>query len=160
MGANGNSHPPKPDESARAEILRAAHQDILETWVRPLIGAEDPVGAIARILRGLTERQIESAFGPGCPLHDLAREMSPIDPEFRGRIEEVYRLWRGAIAEALERGRAARTVRKDANARAAAIFVVASYEGIVGLARLTRDPGVLQAASGELVSYLEDLRAR
>ena len=40
----------------------------------------------------------------GCPLNNLAQEMSPLDPRFHDRIQRLYALWRERFAAAVERG--------------------------------------------------------
>lgn len=153
-------HFPDKDALGYAVVEEVIRAEVLETWVRPLIGAEDPIRAIQGILRGLAEKKSEAACRCGCPLNNLAQEMSPLDEGFRMRIEAVFKLWRGAVAEALERGRIAGSVRKEVNARTAAAFIVASFEGITGLAKNAQDPSVLHTAGAGLVFYLESLRAR
>jgi len=50
----------------------------------------------------------------GCPLNNLAQEMSPLDNAFRRNIEKLYNAWRLRIADAYSSGIQADNVRKDA----------------------------------------------
>src|SRR4030095_12733229 len=66
--------------------------NIQEFWVNPLARATDPVPAILKIRREEIE---ECSCKPamlrlGCPLNNLAQEMSSIDEGFRARIEGIY----------------------------------------------------------------------
>ena len=58
-----------------------------------------------------THSMNEQACQCGCPLNNLAQEMSPLDEGFRQRIQAVLEAWRGGIADILRRGQASGTVR-------------------------------------------------
>ena len=62
----------------------------------------------------------------GCPLNNLAQEMSPLDEGFRARINGIYHDQRRAIKEALERGIEAGNVRKNVVPERAAAFRLVS----------------------------------
>jgi TetR/AcrR family transcriptional repressor of nem operon len=94
----------------------------------------------------------------GCPLNNLAQEMSPLDRRFRQEIEAICREWRSGLATALERGKAEGSVRSDVDSAAVAAFLVASIEGSYGLAKGTKDGGILRDNFGMLEYYLEKLR--
>jgi hypothetical protein len=96
----------------------------------------------------------------GCPINNLAQEMSAIDEDFRIRLEAVFRGIIANIAGALRRGKADGVVRADVDCDAAAIFIFAGIEGIIGLAKSTRSADLFEAATKEAESYLETLRRR
>ena len=131
---------------------------LLERWgvAEPPTG--DPVTALQRILRGraasLTTREVEL----GCPLNNLAQEMSPLDQRFRRGVNATFDIWRDAVAKDLERGQAEGTVRKDMDARQVAGFVVASIEGSFGLAKSAKSASMLRSNLEVLSSFLETLR--
>jgi TetR/AcrR family transcriptional regulator, transcriptional repressor for nem operon len=131
---------------------------LLERWgvLEPPTG--DPVTALQRILRGraasLTTREVEL----GCPLNNLAQEMSPLDQQFRRGVNATFDIWRDAVAKDLERGQAEGTVRRDVDARKVAAFVVASIEGSFGLAKGAQSAAMLRSNLEVLSSFLESLR--
>jgi AcrR family transcriptional regulator len=131
---------------------------LLERWgvLKPPTG--DPVTALQRILRGrmanLTAREVEL----GCPLNNLAQEMSPLDQRFRRGVNATFDIWTGAMAKDLERGQAEGTVRKDVDARKIAAFVVAAIEGSFGLAKGAQSAAMLRSNLEVLESFLESLR--
>jgi hypothetical protein len=95
----------------------------------------------------------------GCPLNNLAQEMSPLDERFRRRIAVVFEAWIESFAQALERGRADGTVRRDVDARKVATFVVSSIEGSFGLAKTAKSALLLRENFEVLREFLETLRA-
>lgn len=131
---------------------------LLKRWgvLEPATG--DPVSALQQVLRGraagLTTREVEL----GCPLNNLAQEMSPLDQRFRQGVNATFEIWTGAVAKDLERGQAEGTVRKDLNARKVAAFVVAAIEGSFGLAKGAQSAAMLRSNLEVLSSFLESLR--
>ena len=131
---------------------------LLERWGVSEPSTGDPVTALQRILRGraanLTPHEVEL----GCPLNNLAQEMSPQDQRFRRGVNATFDIWRDAVAKDLERGQAEGTVRKDVDARKIAAFVVASIEGSFGLAKGAQSAAMLRSNLEVLGSFLESLR--
>jgi TetR/AcrR family transcriptional regulator, transcriptional repressor for nem operon len=131
---------------------------LLERWGVLEAPAGDPVTALQRILQtrsaGLTTREVEL----GCPLNNLAQEMSPLDQRFRKGVNATFDIWTGAVAKDLVRGQAEGTVRRDVDARKVAAFVVASIEGSFGLAKGAQSAAMLRSNLEVLSSFLESLR--
>jgi AcrR family transcriptional regulator len=131
---------------------------ILDRWLRPLERAEDPISTIVQILRGFTAEKLREACEFGCPLNNLAQEMSSVDEGFREKIHRIYRLWRDGFADALRRGQENGCVRSDIDPAKVGAFVVAALEGGVGMAKNAQDPDLLLACGQSLVGYVESLR--
>ena len=131
---------------------------LLERWgvLEPPSG--DPITALQRILRGrvanLTSREVEL----GCPLNNLAQEMSPLDQRFRRGVNATFDIWTDAVAKDLASGQAQGTVLKDVDARKIAAFIVASIEGSFGLATGAQSAAMLRSNLEVLSSFLESLR--
>jgi AcrR family transcriptional regulator len=130
------------------------------TWVEPLEHSADPIKDLQRLLRRMADDG--PGFGVslthGCPLNNLAQEMSPLDEGFRRRLEGIYAAWRLAFKTALANGIKAGTVRKDVSPAKVAAFLVAAIEGIIGTVKNAQDPRLLRDAGGALLDYLESLR--
>lgn len=131
---------------------------IVETWIQPLEESDDPIAALSGLVSGMSEEQVAQMCDCGCPLNNLAQEMSPVDDEFRERIAAVFSLWREGIADRLRRGQSDGLVRQDLDCDQVAGFIVAGIEGASGLAKNARDPKVLHACIGAMTAYLETLR--
>lgn len=95
----------------------------------------------------------------GCPINNLAQEMSGLDEGFRERLNNFLTLWRDSIDSALQRGQRDGTVRGDVDTSEAAIFIVAAFEGAYGVAKCAGSTEILQTCLNGLVSYVESLRA-
>jgi AcrR family transcriptional regulator len=133
---------------------------LLQRWLGLLDQqAGDPLTALQGVLRqraaSLTADEIEF----GCPLNNLAQEMSPLDERFRRLVDATFETWRKGFARALERGQAEGSVRQDVDARKVAAFLVAAAEGSYGLAKSANSRTMLRSNLETLATYLDSLRA-
>lgn len=132
---------------------------LVERWLAPLTDTDDPITALQRAVRRYIRTDIASGhWVQGCPMNNLAQEMSPLDEGFRTRLDAFYATWRDAIATALKRGQRAGTVRPDVNVRGAATLVVFSQMGIWGTGKYSQDPKLMTQAGEALCAYLDTLR--
>jgi len=132
---------------------------IQQTWVKPLLDANDPITAFKNVIMQSGEEITEEDIQCGCPLNNLAQEMAPKDEGFRSRVEAVYRSWRKGIESALAKGQKNGTVDKEINVVSVATMIVASLEGCMGLAKNAQSKKVLFQCGRSIVDYLETLRA-
>jgi hypothetical protein len=138
------------------EVIR---QRILQRWGPALEETENPITHLIEKLRYEAKyRWPLEALRVGCPVNNLANEMSPIDEGFRQRIEQVFQDWRGIIARLIQRGQKSGHVRVDINASQVATFFVAAVEGTIGMAKNAQDPKLLQNNFTMLQTYLAALR--
>ncbi len=129
-------------------------------WIEPLAHhAGDPISCITECIRAAAERIDDRTLQLGCPLNNLAQEMSPIDEGFRQRIGAVFEQWRLALADALAQGVKCGAVTADIDPEVVAAFLVASLEGCLGMAKTAQDRQVLLACGSGIIDYLERLRA-
>jgi TetR/AcrR family transcriptional repressor of nem operon len=128
-------------------------------WLLPLQQSEDkdPIDALIDIVQSIPAqpRDLKS----GCPLVNLAQEMSPLDEQFRTRLEAMFRAWREAVAMALRRGQSQGTVRRDLVPDEAASFLIAMVEGYEVLAKNAQDVKVWNQGIRNIVGWLHSLRA-
>lgn len=149
-----------PDKAAlgRAVVDEVVRRPVLEAYLGPLEAAEDPLEAIQDSLRRRAGDFDVMGIDYGCPLNNLAQEMSPVDERFRRRVASALQAWTDGYARALERGQAAGTVRRDVKARDVAAFLVASVEGSFGMAKNAKSVTLLRANLEMLASFLDTLR--
>jgi len=132
-------------------------QRIQQAWLDPIEEAENPIDALLGILNTQGENLRGEMMEAGCPLNNLAQEMSPLDEGFRIRLAAVFDRWRAGIAQALEKGKERNQVAEHVNPTGVATFFVAAIEGFVGLLKSSHDTSILSAGA-ELAGYLEGLR--
>jgi AcrR family transcriptional regulator len=132
---------------------------VRDRWLLPLERSKDkdPIDALIGILQAIPTRPRD--VRAGCPLVNLAQEMSPLDEQFRKRLERLFLAWREGIATLLRKGQARGTVRRDLNADEAASFLVAMVEGYEVLAKNAQDVKVWEVGIRNIVGWLKSLRA-
>ena len=130
--------------------------DLRGKWLRPLLKGKDPIDALIGIVQGESVRP-EDVRG-GCPLNNLAQEMSPLDEGFRKRLAMVFHAWQEGVAAALHEGQTQGRVRRDAEPSEAAGLLIAMLEGYVSLAKNAQDAKVLKAGIRNIVGWLRSLR--
>lgn len=129
-----------------------------KTWISPLEQCADPVDCLQGMIASRFKDMTEQDLLLGCPLNNLALEMSPIDEGFRRRVEFVYDRWTQALAAILARGQGSGSVRRSIDPFKVATFIVASIAGIRSLAKTCQNHAVLEASAEALIDYLETLR--
>jgi AcrR family transcriptional regulator len=139
------------------EIVKAY---VEQWWLKPLAQVEDPLEGLAQVIQERLSSAIPEMLRLGCPLTNLALEMSPIDEGFRERLEAIYRLWRKGLARSLRTGQQHGKVRGDLDADEAATFIIASLQGAFAQAKVAQSLDVFQDCMGGLSHYLTSLRPR
>ncbi len=138
------------------EVIRGM---IHQVWLEPLADAEDPLAHMIHFLENMGSLIGDDIITYGCPLNNLAQEMSPLDEGFRLRLDHLYQEWRQGLQRALERAREQGHIRKDIDCGPLAAFVLASLAGCIGVAKNAQSMDQLQICGRGLVDYLRSLRA-
>jgi TetR/AcrR family transcriptional regulator, transcriptional repressor for nem operon len=130
-----------------------------DRWMLPLQRSKDknPVDVLAAIVQALPARPRDAKSG--CPLVNLAQEMSQLDEQFRKRLERIFHAWQEEIAAALRRGQSQGTVRSDLVPEQTASFLIAMVEGYEVLAKNAQDAKVWNMGIRNIVGWLGSLRA-
>jgi TetR/AcrR family transcriptional repressor of nem operon len=132
---------------------------IREQWVKPLGTEGNAVDIIKGTIRTAAQSAIhDKLIAKGCPLNNLAQEMSPIDEGFRSRLEGLFAQWMSAFTRVLERGQEEGTVRGDINAEHTAQFVVAALEGVASLVKNNPNVEFAMGHLDTLFLFLDSLR--
>ena len=129
----------------------------LNKWLIPLQRGKNAIDTLIRIVQATSVRR-EDVKG-GCPLVNLAQEMSPLDEQFRKELERIFLGWQDGIARALRRGQAQGTVRRGLVPEETAGFLIAMYEGYTLLAKNAQDANVWNVGIRNIVGWLRSLRA-
>ena len=130
-----------------------------ERWLLPLQRSKDndPIDALIGVVRAIPARPRD--VRNGCPLVNLAQEMSRLDEQFRKRLERIFHAWQEGIATALRRGQSQGTVRRDLDPEETASFLIAMVEGYEVLAKNAQDVKVWSMGISNIVGWLSSLRA-
>jgi TetR/AcrR family transcriptional repressor of nem operon len=125
-------------------------------WLIPLENCVDPIETLIGTVQELSV-QPEVVRG-GCPLINLAQEMSPLDAGFRQRLATIIRNWQDGVAAALLDGQKHGKVRRDLDPAQAAGFLIAMVEGYGALAKNAQEAKVMEEGIRNIVEWLRSLR--
>jgi TetR/AcrR family transcriptional regulator, transcriptional repressor for nem operon len=127
-------------------------------WERDYEKEKNPLQAILDSFEGGIRFLEQQPVNLGCPLNNLAQEMSPMDRGFRDKTRRVFEKWmriyEGALRAAKKRG----LVRKSLNTREAAFSLVAMVEGTLSLAKNSQDPKDLWTGLRSVRDYFRGLK--
>ncbi len=131
-------------------------------WIEPLHSFTDPLEGIHTLFLQ-NQNACEIAWGDeilvlGCPVNNLAQEMSPIDEGFRKRIEGIFQYWKAALSDVLKKGQQQGIVDLSINIEDSALFILIIIEGAWGLTKVHQDKEIYFSCGRELKRYLETLR--
>jgi len=127
-----------------------------DRWLHPMQSEGEAIDILIGVVRGLPTRHAD--VRESCPLLNLAQEMSPLDEQFRKRLERIFLAWQEGIATLLRKGKSQGTVRRNLNPDETASFLVAMVEGHASLAKNAQDAKVWEVGIKNIVGWLESLR--
>jgi TetR/AcrR family transcriptional regulator, transcriptional repressor for nem operon len=149
-------HFPDKKSLGLAVVEERVGRMVIEGIIEPVRSAERPIQALLDLL-GDRCHEAEERIKLGCPLNNLMQEMSPVDEDFRTRLNRVLAAWQEAFDEALRRAQRAGEVHRDLDCRAAALFIVSAWEGCVGVAKNMQSVDAYCACLSQLQAYVAGL---
>jgi TetR/AcrR family transcriptional repressor of nem operon len=137
-------------------IIDRVFEGFIERTLEPTFADEsgDPVAQIHAFLDRVLDHQRKSNCTGGCPMGNLASELSDVHEGFRQRLARVFGEWRSRLARALERGRNSGRISGDCEPATVAQFLVASLEGAILLTKVTKDISVMEDCVDQLKHHL------
>lgn len=116
---------------------------------------DDPIERVFKLLDQYRKMLQVTEFSHGCPIGNLAIELTESHPNSRDLIAENFDNWLRAVEQCFRE--AARRLPEDAEPKRLATFVLTTMEGAVMLARTYRDFRAYDAAITCLRDYVERL---
>ena len=152
----------KSKEDLGYAILDRMLQAFVERTLEPAFAdaVADPVVQIKEFLDRVLDNQRQRSCIGGCPIGNLASELSDVHEGFRQRLAGMFLQWRVTLAEVLARGQESGRLRSGLDPASAAEFLVAALEGAILLTKVTRDISVMERCVTELKQHLTLYEAR
>jgi TetR/AcrR family transcriptional regulator, transcriptional repressor for nem operon len=146
----------KSKEDLGHAILDQIVDGFLERTLAPCFADPDgaPFGQIRCFLDRVLEAQRERNCVGGCVIGNLASELSDVHEGFRTRLATLFTAWQARLAAALESARRRGELVPGSDPETMARFVVASLEGAILLAKVSKDIRMMEQCMGELKRYL------
>lgn len=137
-------------------ILDTIVTGFIERTVEPCFSDAqgEPLGQIRCFLDRVVAAQRAHNCVGGCPLGNLASELSDIHEGFRARLAQVFSAWRDRLTLVLREAQRRETLTAACRPEAVAHFLVASLEGAILMTKVTKDIAVMEQCVDELKRYL------
>lgn len=120
--------------------------------------AGDPITFLQEHIDHLAQAATDEDIALGCPLNNLAQEMSPLDETFRLRMKHIVEQIEHSVAAALERGKLNGYVREDADSKALGRFFFSSIEGAYSMAKVIKSAEAFRQNMQLLKTFLQVYR--
>ncbi|MES9945683.1 MAG: TetR/AcrR family transcriptional regulator [Candidatus Thiodiazotropha sp.] len=133
-------------------------EELERLWFEPLRQPGHPIDVLMTTIMQMGEHYQCEEITLGCPLNNLAQEMSAIDDGFRERIDTIYRRWQASIESILSQGQQEGSVNPSIDPVDTAYFILASLEGCMSMAKNAQSQEELLRCGKGLLSYLNSLR--
>ncbi len=134
-----------------AVIAERVGPEVDETAIQPVATASSAAAGIRAVFDGVADTLERNRAVTGCPLNNLALELSLADPDFREAVNEVFDRWRAALSFRLH---ADRPEMDASRAHDLATLVVASYSGAMAMAKASQSAEPLRACALQLETLL------
>ncbi|CAN7508152.1 TetR/AcrR family transcriptional regulator [Mesorhizobium amorphae] len=142
-------HFPTKKALALAVIEERVASAVEETWIAPVQAAGSAREGIRAVFEAVAAELEQQGFVRGCPLNNLAHELSLADPDFRAALASIFATWRQAIADRIRTDQQTGEEQGTDPDRFAAL-AVAAYSGAMSMAKTAQDAGPLRDCLAEL----------
>ncbi|CDX22112.1 Regulatory protein TetR [Mesorhizobium plurifarium] len=145
-------HFPTKKALALAVIEERVAAAVRETWIEPVLAASSAREGVRAVFEAVAAELEQQGYVRGCPLNNLAHELSLADDEFRSALARIFANWRQAIADKIRADHLGGGEGGTDPERFAAL-VVATYSGAMSMAKTSQDAGVLRECLRGLESF-------
>ncbi|QND65405.1 TetR/AcrR family transcriptional regulator [Mesorhizobium loti] len=143
-------HFPGGKDQLVIEVTRASVADVTERLGEALAAEKDPAVAVHHIYQSVGRMLEDNQFSLGCPIAPVVLDAPTDVPELAELCRSAFEQWIGLLRDAFVRAGV-----PERRAHALALLVESSLEGLMVIARATRDRAPLQAVADEVAALIE-----
>lgn len=156
IGVSGGAyshHFPSKKDLAMEVIATAVTEAVDKAWITPIKTADSTKQGVTVVFRKIIESLDRAGTISGCPLNNLALELSTQDSDLRAALNTVFLYWQEELRKKIQHDQACGML-KHLRANDAATFIIATYSGAMAMAKASRSTSPLRICSKQLASYL------
>ncbi|ESX33912.1 MULTISPECIES: TetR/AcrR family transcriptional regulator [unclassified Mesorhizobium] len=143
-------HFPGGKDQLVIEVTRNSVADVTKRLGEALAAESDPAVAVHHIYQSVGRMLEDNDFSLGCPIAPVVLD-SPTDvPELAELCRSAFEQWIGLLRQAFVRAGV-----PERRAHALALLVESSLEGLMVIARATRDRGPVLVVADEVAALVE-----
>ncbi|AZO24351.1 TetR/AcrR family transcriptional regulator [Mesorhizobium sp. M1E.F.Ca.ET.045.02.1.1] len=143
-------HFPGGKDQLVIEVTRDSVAKVTERLAADLATEGDPAVAVRRIYQSVARMLEENEFSLGCPVAPVVLDAPNDVPDLVEICRSAFEQWIGLLHQAFVRAGVA-----ERRAQALALLVESSLEGLMVIARATRDRSALAVVADEVVALVE-----
>jgi TetR/AcrR family transcriptional regulator, transcriptional repressor for nem operon len=146
----------KSKEELGYAIIDRVMQGFIKRTLEPAFAdtTGDPVAQVHAFLDHVLDNQRQRNCVGGCPIGNLASELSDVHEGFRRQLAGIFAEWRAKLTEVLCRSQLSGRAREDFDPSALAQFLVAALEGAILLTKVTRDIRIMECCVEQLKQHV------
>ena len=153
-GGAMHHHFPTKKALGLAVIRERVAPAVEETWMEPVRSARTAAEGMADVFGRIAATLDDRGRVVGCPLNNLALELSLADPEFQSAVQSVFENWQAAITQRLRADQAAGAL-KNADPEGLATLIVASCSGAMAMAKANQSSEPLKRCAQQLAAVVQ-----
>jgi len=146
-------HFPTKKALGLAVIRERVAQAVEETWIEPVRSARTAEDGMRDVFARVAATLDDRGRVLGCPLNNLALELSLADREFQSAIRNVFEDWQAALAQRLRADQAAGASR-NADPEGLATLIVALCSGAMAMAKANQSSEPLERCAQQLAAVV------
>ncbi|WP_429117791.1 TetR/AcrR family transcriptional regulator [Ensifer sp. KUDG1] len=146
-------HFPAKRELGLAVIRDRVAVAVRQTWIEPLHASSDTPAAIDQIFTEIINELSENGSVSGCPLNNMAIEVSKHDDEMQEALGAIFDAWEKALAARFHEDIRLKRV-ADIQPNSLATLIIAAYSGAMAMAKASQDTRPLVNCQAELAALL------
>ncbi|TPL93036.1 TetR/AcrR family transcriptional regulator [Mesorhizobium sp. B2-3-10] len=143
-------HFPGGKDQLVVEVTRASVAEVTERLGEALAAERDPAVAVHHIYQSVARMLEDNEFSLGCPVAPVVLDSPGDVPDLVELCRSAFEQWIGLLREAFVRAGV-----PERRAQALALLVESSLEGLMVIARATRDRSSLNAVADEVAILIE-----
>jgi AcrR family transcriptional regulator len=137
-----------------AVIKERVSEALQVAWLDPLIAGPTLADGIDSVIGTMSGGLREQGFVRGCPVNNLALELSFSDSDFRGALQSIFDGWRATIVQRLDDENLPEIL-GEVSADDMATFVIAAYSGAMTMSKAKQSPEPLVTTFDILLKLLK-----
>ncbi|QND51310.1 TetR/AcrR family transcriptional regulator [Phyllobacterium sp. 628] len=150
-GGAVHHHFPTKKALGLAVIEERVAKEVNATAIQPVLQAIRVKTGILAFFASVADELERNQAVTGCPLNNLAMELSLADPDFRHAANAIFENWRGALTQRLQAGGSGLASKP---AGELATTVVAAYSGAMAMAKASQSAQPLRDCAAQLEKLL------
>ncbi|AGB47009.1 transcriptional regulator [Mesorhizobium australicum WSM2073] len=143
-------HFPGGKDQLVVEVTRASVAEVTERLGEALAAERDPAVAVHHIYQSVGRMLEDNEFSLGCPVAPVVLDSPGDVPDLVELCSSAFEQWIGLLREAFVRAGV-----PERRAQALALLAESSLEGLMVIARATRDRSSLNAVADEVAILIE-----